>query len=116
MAAEVIHDCPRDGESVTPCCGRSPHELPRTGRITLDPVLLTCGVGSVVVTLRLQGVAQFQAELRRVAQLARALLPWIPERRVESARRRGIDRQLARVDRRAIRRERRAARVAGWPA
>lgn len=25
-----------------PCCGRTPFEVPRTDRITLDPALVTC--------------------------------------------------------------------------
>lgn len=40
---ETTHDCPREGEAVTLCCGRSPFELPRTDRLTLDASLVTCG-------------------------------------------------------------------------
>jgi hypothetical protein len=40
--SEVVHDCPREGESVTRCCGRIPFELPRDDRMTLDPALVTC--------------------------------------------------------------------------
>lgn len=39
---EVTHDCPREGESVTLCCGRSPFELPSRHRMTLDSALVTC--------------------------------------------------------------------------
>jgi hypothetical protein len=42
MAAETTHACPKRGSGVTPCCGRSPFELPRTDRLTLDPALVTC--------------------------------------------------------------------------
>jgi len=40
--AEVTHACPPDGQFLTPCCGMTPFELPRTGRMTLDPSLVTC--------------------------------------------------------------------------
>lgn len=39
---EVVHRCPPMGSGVTPCCGRTPFELPRFDRITLDPKLVTC--------------------------------------------------------------------------
>jgi hypothetical protein len=42
MTAEVTHQCPPDGQGFTPCCGKTPFELPRTDRITLDPSLVTC--------------------------------------------------------------------------
>jgi hypothetical protein len=42
-ADEVTHACPRSGESVTSCCGRTPFELLRTDRMTLDHALVTCG-------------------------------------------------------------------------
>ncbi|MEV5163882.1 hypothetical protein AB0K66_04540 [Streptomyces werraensis] len=34
--AEVIHACPPDGSGLTPCCGRTPFELPRTDRISSE--------------------------------------------------------------------------------
>ena len=39
---EVIHACPPDGSGLTPCCGRTPFELPRTDRMTTDPAEATC--------------------------------------------------------------------------
>ncbi|UJV41616.1 hypothetical protein [Streptomyces sp. AMCC400023] len=39
----VIHACPPDGTGLTPCCGRTPLELPRTHRMTNDPAMVTCG-------------------------------------------------------------------------
>jgi hypothetical protein len=39
---EVTHACPPEGEGLTPCCGRTPFELPMTDRMTLDPALVTC--------------------------------------------------------------------------
>jgi hypothetical protein len=42
QCGEVTHDCPREGESVTLCCGRNPFELPRADRMTLDPLTVTC--------------------------------------------------------------------------
>jgi hypothetical protein len=42
-AREITHQCPPDGQYVTPCCGLTPFELPRGDRITEDPALVTCG-------------------------------------------------------------------------
>lgn len=41
-AAEVVHQCPPQGSGVTPCCDRVVLELPRTDRLAVDPVLVTC--------------------------------------------------------------------------
>lgn len=38
----TTHACPPDGSGLTPCCGRTPFELPRTDRITNDPEHVTC--------------------------------------------------------------------------
>lgn len=40
---EVVHQCPPKGKAVTPCCGKTPFELPRTDRMTLKKSLVTCG-------------------------------------------------------------------------
>jgi hypothetical protein len=40
--SEIVHHCPLDGCGVTPCCGMTPFELPRTDRMTSDPSLVTC--------------------------------------------------------------------------
>jgi hypothetical protein len=37
----VVHACPPDGESLMPCCGRTPFEA-LADRITIDPGLVTC--------------------------------------------------------------------------
>ena len=42
LADSVIHLCPHGDGSVTPCCGRSPFELPLSDRLTLDQALVTC--------------------------------------------------------------------------
>lgn len=39
---EVTHRCPPKGEGTTPCCGRTPFELPETDRLTVDDALVTC--------------------------------------------------------------------------
>lgn len=39
---EITHACPPGDANLTPCCGRTPFELPRTDRITLDRTLVTC--------------------------------------------------------------------------
>lgn len=38
MTTEPVHQI-ADGEAVTSCCGRTPFELPRTDRLTVDPSL-----------------------------------------------------------------------------
>jgi len=38
----IVHACPPDGLGLMPCCGRTPFEVPRTDRLTLDPALVTC--------------------------------------------------------------------------
>ena len=38
-----IHRCPRQGESVTPCCGKTPFEIPGWHRMTAKPELVNCG-------------------------------------------------------------------------
>ena len=38
----TVHACPPDGLGLMPCCGRTPFEVPRTDRLTLDPALVTC--------------------------------------------------------------------------
>lgn len=38
----VVHGCPPDGSSNTPCCNRLAFELPITDRMTSDPTLVTC--------------------------------------------------------------------------
>jgi hypothetical protein len=40
-AREVIHGCPPDGSGLTPCCGRTPFELPLTDRISSEAPI-TC--------------------------------------------------------------------------
>ncbi|MCU1592451.1 MAG: hypothetical protein JWP11_3707 [Frankiales bacterium] len=39
---EQTHGCPPDGSGLTPCCGRTPFELPQTDRMTDDAALVTC--------------------------------------------------------------------------
>lgn len=48
MGDEVIHACPPDGSGLTPCCGRTPFELPRTDRMSTSPALVTCTLPAVV--------------------------------------------------------------------
>lgn len=42
MGVTVTHLCPPDGESFTPCCGRTPFALPLGDHMTLDVALVTC--------------------------------------------------------------------------
>lgn len=52
--AEIIHRCPMKGQHVTPCCDRSPLELPPTDRLTLDRELVTCSSSGEPVLLPLR--------------------------------------------------------------
>lgn len=40
---EIVHACPPDGGGgLMPCCGRTPFEVPRTDRMTVQGELVTC--------------------------------------------------------------------------
>lgn len=41
----AVHACPVDS-GLTPCCRKTPFELPHTDRMTADPALVTCMTGS----------------------------------------------------------------------
>lgn len=45
QAAEVVHGCPPDGSGLTPCCGRSPFELPLGDRISSEASTTCPGQG-----------------------------------------------------------------------
>lgn len=53
LAVEVdhstVHQCPHEGEAVTPCCGRTPFELLQTDRLSVDVRQVTCGKPDVSV-------------------------------------------------------------------
>jgi len=51
----AVHESPRDGSGLTPCCGKTPFELPRTDRMTSNPDRVTC---SVLKDQRLRGVGR----------------------------------------------------------
>ncbi len=42
MTEVTTHHCPPEGESLMPCCGLTPFEVPRTDRMTLAAELVTC--------------------------------------------------------------------------
>lgn len=48
--SEVTHACPPEGSGRTPCCGRTPFELPGTDRMTLEPALVNCAEGGAVMS------------------------------------------------------------------
>lgn len=52
----VIHSCPQSGSSIMPCCGRTPYEVPRTDRLTID--------GRVTCKSRKKSETQFDAARR----------------------------------------------------
>jgi hypothetical protein len=41
----VVHLCPPDGSTLMPCCNRSPFEVSRSDRMTLDRPSVTCRHG-----------------------------------------------------------------------
>jgi hypothetical protein len=47
-AVETVHGCPPDGSGLTPCCGRTPFELPLTDRISSEAPV-TCTTAPAVV-------------------------------------------------------------------
>lgn len=48
LLIEVVHSCPPPGSDVMSCCGRTPFEVPRYHRMTLDPDLVTCPLHPIV--------------------------------------------------------------------
>lgn len=45
---EITHQCPPDGSGIMPCCGRTPFEVARTDRMTLEATRVDCKGGSDV--------------------------------------------------------------------
>ena len=73
MTNETVHQCPPADEAVMPCCGRTPFEVLRTDRITLDPAKVTCGVPEVVL------IDEDGQAIRRPA-VSRRIRGWSPRR------------------------------------
>ena len=48
VATETVHGCPPDGSGLTPCCGRTPFELPLGDRISSEAPV-TCPAASAAV-------------------------------------------------------------------
>jgi hypothetical protein len=46
-APSTVHGCPPDGSGLTPCCGRTPFELPRTDRISSEATVTCTGPAAV---------------------------------------------------------------------
>lgn len=42
MSSMTIHLCPPKGSGLMPCCNRTPFEVPRTDRMTLERRNVTC--------------------------------------------------------------------------
>jgi hypothetical protein len=63
MAAETTHQCPPVGSGLTPCCGMTPFELPRTDRMTENPSLVTCHSGATVNDSAPAGAVKEDGEL-----------------------------------------------------
>ncbi|MGW2223850.1 DUF6085 family protein [Streptomyces formicae] len=40
--ASVVHGCPPDGSGLTPCCGRTPFELPASDQMAIASSRITC--------------------------------------------------------------------------
>lgn len=43
LADPPMHQCPRPGSAIMPCCGRTPFEVPRVDGLTTEQYLVTCG-------------------------------------------------------------------------
>jgi len=43
VSTEIIHLCPQADSGITPCCGKTPFELPLTDRLSSNPNFVTCG-------------------------------------------------------------------------
>lgn len=41
-AGSLTHACPPSGSGIMPCCGRTPFDVPRYDRMTLEPSRVTC--------------------------------------------------------------------------
>lgn len=39
---EIIHLIPPIGSGIMPCCGKTPFDVPKTDRMTLDRAKVTC--------------------------------------------------------------------------
>ena len=62
-----IHHYPRQGESVTPCCGKTPFEIPGWHRMTAKPELVNCGRLELEAEVeRLRGVVEAAREVVRL--------------------------------------------------
>lgn len=77
----IVHACPPDGTQLTPCCGETPFDLPRTDQITLDPALVTCGVKVETDEADEQAAAQMEAYARAWAQARAEEAAYIADRR-----------------------------------
>lgn len=90
---ETVHASPPLGSGVTPCCGVTPFELPRTDRMTPDSEAVTCGQGDtadpfdiahdseakrIVRVLMMSGLNEFGATAIRDAYLAEATRGTVP--------------------------------------
>lgn len=59
---ELVH-LMEEGAGFTSCCGRTPFDLPRTERITVDPAVRNCGLPALVVTEKaVQAAAKKRAQ------------------------------------------------------
>jgi hypothetical protein len=76
----VTHECPPGDENMTPCCNRTPFELPRTDRMTVDRSLATCVGPPVQVRTRLGGAFCWSGLVAEMAaeRTVPAPNPWTP--------------------------------------
>lgn len=63
----TVHASPRKGSGAMPCCGRTPLEVPRTDRISIDPFTVTCSEpdtpGPIPAELREQATEALHAQM-----------------------------------------------------
>lgn len=72
LADPPIHQCPRPGSAIMPCCGRTPFEVPRIDGLTTESYLVTCGeltdedwrIWRMIHEIRSTGVDEISVEWR----------------------------------------------------
>lgn len=57
----TVHSVPRWGEGSTPCCGKTPFELPRGDQMTMSFGLVTCSIDPEQYIAGLVRVAKIQS-------------------------------------------------------
>lgn len=74
----VTHACPRDGETVTPCCEQTPLALPPTDRMTADDALVACTAAEVyVLSAQVRGWTEMAVTIEEAKNVAQREVKWL---------------------------------------